>query len=306
MNRLQKKCFFFSLGLHGLVALVLLVGPGFRSRPQPSDLQIMTMIPARILDRAGAGGGSPAVTVSQPLPPAPTVPVQPQPQPQPQRQVVPTPPVERPQPPTPRQPEEVERPAPEPRPSEDLSLEPKEKPHKPRHEIQPTYTPASEAKITKKTDKEQSRENQAREAAERAQRAEARRLREIQESLGQLAKNVKSSGDSNATVDVSGIGGGEAFASYRNVIFNAYYHAWITPDSITDRSATADAKVNIARDGSIRSAEVVRASGDSALDKSVERALRRVTQLPPFPASARDEERTFTIHFSLEAKETSG
>jgi protein TonB len=296
MNRLQRKCLSFSLGLHGLVALVLLVGPGFRSRPQHSDLQIMNIIPARILDRAGAGGGSPAVTVSLPAP-APPVPVQPQPQAQ--RPAVYTPPVERPRRPTPPQREEVEPPAPEPRPSEDLSLEPKEKPHKPKHEIHPTYEMASKAAISKKTDKDQSRET-----AERAERAEARRVREIQESLGQLAKNVKNSGDSNTITDIAGIGGGEAFASYRNAIFNAYYHAWNTPDSLSDRTAEADAKVTIERDGTVRSAEIVRPSGNSVLDRSVERALRAVTKLPPFPASARDEERTFTIQFSpsLETK----
>ncbi len=297
MNRLQKKCLSFALGLHGLVVLILLVGPGFRSRPQPADLQIMTIIPARILDRAGAGGGSPMVTVNQP-PAAAPVPVQPKPQPLPP--VVYTPPVERPRRPTPPRREEVEPPKPEPRPSDDLLLEPKEKPHKPRHEITTDYTPANEAKTSKKADKDQSREKQSREkqAREAAERAEAQRLREIQESLGQLAKGVKSSGAPNTAVDVAGIGGGEAFASYRNVIFNAYYHAWITPDSLSDRTAEADAKVTIARDGSILSAEIVRPSGNGVLDRSVERALRAVTKLPPFPTEARDQERTFTIQFS--------
>jgi protein TonB len=297
MNRLQKKCLSFSLGLHGLVVLVLLAGPAFRNRPQPSDLQIMTVIPARILDRAGAGGGSPLVTVNQP-PPAPPVPVQPQPQPQ--RPMVSTPPVEPPRRPTLPQREEVEPPAPEPRPSEDLSLEPKEKPRKPRHEVHTDYTPASKAKTSSKTEKDQSREKQAREkqAREATERAEAQRLREIQESLGQLAKGVKSSGARNTAVDVAGIGGGEAFASYRNVIFNAYYHAWKTPDSLSDRTAEADAKVTIARDGTILSAAIVRPSGNGALDRSVERALAVVTKLPPFPDSARDQEQTFTIEFS--------
>jgi TonB family protein len=295
MNRLQKKCFVCSLGLHGLVAVTLLASAGFRNRPRPSDLQIMTIIPANILDRSGAGGESPAVTVNRPpqaLPPR----VQPPPQPQPP--VVSTPPVARPQPPAPRQPEEVERPEPEPRPSDDVALPPKPAARKP-HEIHTTYELASEEKTNKKTkvtEKDSSRESAA--------RAEARRLREIQESLGQLANGVAKSAAPSTTVNIAGIGGGEAFASYRNAIFNAYYHAWNTPDSLSDRTAEADAKVTIARDGTVISAEIVRPSGNGALDRSVDRALRAVKNLPPFPASAQDQERTFTIQFtpSLETK----
>jgi TonB family protein len=64
--------------------------------------------------------------------------------------------------------------------------------------------------------------------------------------------------------------------------------------------------VTIARDGSIISAELVNPSGGTALENSVQGALRRVTKLPPFPASARDTQRTFVIRFNLQAKEMSG
>jgi TonB family protein len=285
MNRLQKKCFLFSLGMHGLVAVtILLASAGFRDRPQTSDLHIMSIIPANIVDRAGTGGGSPSVTLNQP--------------PQQLRQAAPPAPIEHVQRPAPREPERIERPAPEPKKSDDAALQPTPKAHKPAHEIHPTYTSASDAKTSKKPEKNQSRESST--------QAESQRLKDIQESLNQLANGVKNSGAASTIVDVSGIGGGEAFAGYRDVIFNAYYRAWVTPDSVTDRTASADAKVTIARDGTIRSAELVRPSGNGALDKSVERALRSVTKLPPFPASARDEERTFTIQFSLEAKDTPG
>jgi TonB family protein len=90
------------------------------------------------------------------------------------------------------------------------------------------------------------------------------------------------------------------------VVFSAYYHAWITPDNAASRLGAADAKVTIARDGSILFAELVRPSDDKGLDRSVERALREVTKLPPFPASTRDTQRTYVIRFSLEAKEMTG
>jgi len=137
-------------------------------------------------------------------------------------------------------------------------------------------------------------------------RAEGRRLKEIENALANLASGVRSSGSQSPIVDVEGIGGGEAFAGYRDVVFSAYYHAWITPDNAASRLGAADAKVTIARDGSILFAELVRPSDDKGLDRSVERALREVTKLPPFPASTRDTQRTYVIRFSLEAKEMTG
>ena len=44
------------------------------------------------------------------------------------------------------------------------------------------------------------------------------------------------------------------------------------------------------------------------MDKSVQNALDRVKRsgLPPFPQGARDDERTFTIEFNLQAKRQIG
>jgi TonB family protein len=75
---------------------------------------------------------------------------------------------------------------------------------------------------------------------------------------------------------------------------------------VADRVTGPEARVVVARDGAIRSAELVTSSGDPALDKSVERALRAVTKLPPFPAGAQEEERTFRIRLNLDAKKASG
>ena len=286
-----------SLGLHGLMAIVLLASAGFSSRPPATDLQVLNMIPANILDQAGSGGGA---TVVNPAP-QPQAQPRPQPQQQPQRQPVRAEPVERAPTPTPRPIKEIKRPEPE--EVVDAGLEPARKPpkHPTRHEIRPSYALASASTKVKKTEKPPSSES-----SESSARVEARRLKEIQNSLDQLAAGVRGRGSPTTIVDTEGIGGGEAFAGYRDVVFSAYYHAWITPDSAGSRLASADAKVTIARDGRIMSAELVRPSGDRALNNSVEEALRRVTQLAPFPASTRDTQRTFVIRFNLEAKEMSG
>ena len=53
MNRLQKKCLFASLALHGLLLTIVIVGPAFLPRkPQPPNLPILTVIPSKLIDEA--------------------------------------------------------------------------------------------------------------------------------------------------------------------------------------------------------------------------------------------------------------
>jgi TonB family protein len=288
MTRLQKKCMVFSVGLHGLLAVILFASAGFSSRPPQTDLQVLTLIPANIVDRAGAGGGTPVLNLT-PLP---------QPQPSPPPQTVQTEAVDRVEIELPPLRKEKVRPSPAPDETKAVALESKPNPPKPKpssgHEVHPTYTLAKAATSAKKTEKSPSFASPA--------STQSSRRKEIENALAELASGVRSSGSPNTIVDVEGIGGGEAFAGYRDVIYSRYYRAWITPDNTASRLVTAEATVTIARDGSIISAELVRPSGDKALDKSVERVLREVTKLPPFPASTRDTQRTFPLRFSPEAK----
>ena len=109
-------------------------------------------------------------------------------------------------------------------------------------------------------------------------------------------------------VALPGEGGGEAFVGYRTAIFNAYYQAWKPPEGTTRRSASADVRIVVARNGDLLSSEIVTKSGDSAVDQSVQRALDQVERqkLPPFPTGAEDTPRTFLIRFDLEAKQSAG
>ncbi len=275
--------------MHGLLGAIVLGTSAFRDKPATKDMLILTMIPPRILDEAGAGGGSPEPAAApQPSQPAPPVVRPPQPVAPPHAAEL----MVRPKP------REVE---PEPKPQPLMAKEAEVKPARNTHEIHPDYTPATPATRQTKT------KTSAPAVAETSSNAEARRLRrEIAESLDALASGVRSSGAKGTVVEMPGQGGGEAFAGYETVIYNAYYHAWITPDSVADKLAGADVKIVVARDGTILSAEIIKNSGEPALDKSVGRVLRAVTKLPPFPTSARDEQRIFLIRFNLEAKEASG
>ena len=308
MTRLQKKCMVCALGLHGLLAGIVFFSAAFRNRPEESELQVLSMIPANLLDRAGAGGGTPAVSVAppQPLPPQ-ALPPEPQVVP---RVVTPMPKVQpRELPPTPT-PKHIEPPAPTPEPepvetSHESAIAVEHKPAKPHHEIHVSYEPASSLLKNKKTKENTQAEQEA--AAAAAAAAERKRLKHVADSLSQLASGVESSSADKTVVEVPGIGGGgEVFAGYNDAVYNIYYHAWSTPDSVPDRLTAPEARIVVERDGSIRSAELVTRSGEAALDKSVERALKAVSSLPRFPAGAHDEQRVFRIRFNLDAKKASG
>lgn len=297
MNRLQKKCFAFSIGLHGLLAVILLCSAAFRNRVEETDAPILSLIPANILDTAGVGGGEPAAAIhaaqAQLAPQPQTQPVAPRPQTEPQ--VVQPQPVRRVERQKPQEAEEETHPVvaadnPLPRPS---------KPHR-QHEIHPTFTSADGTTAHGKPETPEA-------SSQVSARSEAHRLSEIENSLDHLASGVQTSGAGRTVVDIPGIGGGgEVFAGYRDVVRSFYYRAWVAPENGGDKSALPEARIVVARDGSIISAELVSPSGEATLDKSVIRALRAVAKLPPFPASARDEQRTFRIQFSLDLKESSG
>jgi len=267
------------------------------------------MIPANILDRAGAGGGSPEPAVAPPAAPQPTPPAAQAAQPAvPQHaaelMVHPKPrPVEKQPEPKP-EPEPEPEPRPEAKPERETSKEPAIKPARAPHEVHPTFDPV------KTSSRERTKIKPASEPAVSESKTSSTDARRIQHQLSQamdvLANNVKNSGASGTVVDMPGQGGGEAFAGYETVIYNAYYHAWIAPDSVADKLAATDVKIVVARDGTILSADIVNKSSERALDKSVDRALRAVTRLQAFPAGARDEQRTFIIRFNLSSKEGSG
>ena len=301
MTRLQKKCFVFSMGLHGLLAATLIVSAGFSSRPEDSGLQVLSMIPANILDGAGAHGGTPAAAAPRMVMPA-TEP-----------EIVGRSPISKPKeeevvrpqtlpPPTQARtrvpPREITAPQHEAAPAqqEAVSASPVAKPS---HVIVPTYTPAVGMRMAKRT-------ATASDSGPSSSEAELNRLRQAEKALSNLAEGVQGSGAEKTTVVVPGIGGGgEASAGYNEVVKSLYYRAWVTDDSLNAGPAGPVALIVVERDGTIRSAELITPSGDAALDKSVDRALRRVSKLPAFPEGAKDEERTFRIRFNLDAKRAS-
>ena len=278
MNRIQKKCFIASTGLHLLLMVVLLVGPAFLSSNNKADNRpLIDFVPLKTIDEALAGGGNPNAS-----PPAPQ-PQPPAPQPQPQ------PPVSQPHPPPQPRVQPTEPPRPDAR--ERDSFDDKRAKKLPNVSLKP---------VTKPTNKTKSKpSNTAESDAEAKARADAARRK----LLASTARDIREGVSGSTTVEFHGPGGGGVpYANFLDAVKKIYSDAWLVPDSVTDDEATTTASVTIARDGTVMSSHITRPSGNALADASVEAALRRVTHAVPLPDGATEDQRTVTIKFNVKAK----
>ncbi len=285
MTRLQKKCLVASASLHGLTAVAFLATAAFRSEPAITTEQVLTFLPANILDRAGVGGQPvPASVKPQPSPPATRAapPVTPQP-----RLAEPPRPAARTAPKPPPRSAPAEKAAPELAPG--------------RRAIKVDLTQVAHSNKPPPKTTESSAQAQA-----AAQEASRKRSQEMSNIFAELNSTIHSKEPSDKVLALPGENGGEAFVNYRTAVFNAYYQAWKTPEETARKLAVADVKIVVLRDGTVASSEFVNKSGDAAVDRSVQRALDAVKQLPPFPTNAPDAERSFIIRFNLETKQDAG
>jgi TonB family protein len=295
MNRLQKKCLIASTGCHLLLCLIVLFGSAFLSseKKEPA-LPPIHFIPSHIINDALSGGGTPAASSSKPAA-TPAAPPAPAPR---ETRVVPKPEVEK----SPRVPELTKS------RNEQATRSPRNssksvKPDlKEKSNVKTSARNKIEPNLDIKRTTPQDRAAQAKAAAEAKARAnaEAARLAKLNEAFAGLTSGLKESGPA-VGVGVLGPGGGEAFASYRQVVERIYDEAWIRPSETTDDNSNVKVRIVVARDGRIISDDILQRSGNVSLDKSVQQALDRVRRrgLPPFPEGSKDAQRSFTINFNL-------
>ena len=341
MEALQKKCMAASTGVHLLAGAFLVVGSAMLVKePVGRQFQTITMVPDALVDGALATGGSPLgspnarAAQQQPEAPAPAQAQQQQQRQQQQEQPAPAPAPVRPAART--RPVQPLKPAPVPDP---VPVKPASKPQpstltapatstsanaaKPAHTVdvnlkpvvrKPQTKPAPQVKRQQEPDPQEAAEAEERAAAEAAATAAANaarqrqaaweaRTRQFGSSLASLQKGLTSGG-----VTAMPFGpGGTAVADYGAFVVSLYDRAWRSPDDVQDNSATVRAKIVVARDGHIVSAEIVRKSGYPAMDASVRAALDRVTDVGrPFPEDATDKERTYFFNFNLKDKRGTG
>jgi len=294
MDRLQKKCVVASTGLHLLLVLVLLVGPGFLSAPSKIDDPVVSdFIPSKLIDGL-SGGGNPKA--GQPAPPPRQ---DPQPEP-PRTETQKTEPVKQPLPepepakPLVKPPVRIEIPDPEALPDP-----PKNTHKKPQVVLTPTVRNPEKKPSTKTNSLDVARKDEKRLAG----------LRELatqfKGAAGTIGKRL-APGISIESGDYGPGGGGPAAMNYATFVKKVYEEAWFPPDDVDKDDAITKVTVTIARDGSVSLSRIIGPSGDSRVDASVRTTLDRVKFIAPFPEGARDKERTYTINFNLRAKRGTG
>ena len=148
-------------------------------------------------------------------------------------------------------------------------------------------------------------EAKAREAAQAKEAAEARR--NLANAFGKAASQIENGISSGTSVELKGPGGGGIpYANFLQAVKSVYARAWVVPDGVTDDNATAVASVTIARDGTVVSSRITRASGSPAVDRSVQVTLDRVKYAAPLPDDAKENQRTVTINFNVKARRALG
>jgi TonB family protein len=282
MNRLQKKCFIGSAGIHLLLFVILLIGPAFLSSKQkahPIDNQTLNFFPSKVIDAAFAGGGNPNAKPPPAAPPLPVPPAQPPPQAAVEK-------VREPDVPKPEKPSKIDP----------DSVEPKTTPKPYRPQISTTM-------VTRKADepKAKTKPSDSDAKAQQQQLADARR--KLGQQFAKAADNIGRSTSTITTIEDFGPGGGgTSYANYAAKVKKIYEDAWQEPDDATTDDAIAKVTVTIGSDGHVFSSQISRPSGDSQVDRSVQRALDRVRFIGPFPEGAKEKQRTYIIHFNLRAK----
>jgi len=281
MNRLHKRCFVASAGVHLLLLVILFVGPAFFSQKNKmSDVTTVTFYPDLLIDSDFAGGGHP-----NPKPP-PVTRLAP-----PQLQVAVS--VPQPQQPSPKDAQEANT-------SRSVSDSLEMARDRKQHKVEVNTTLVRRKPNSKTQDKPVSTDSAAK--AQEQQQADNRQR--LARQLTRAAANIQDGISSAVTVEDFGqSAGGPAYASYAAWVKTVYEDAWVVPDDAANDDAIAKATVTIARDGTIISAQLTKKSGDAQMDASVQRAIERVTTIGrAFPDGSKDKQRTYVIPFNLKAK----
>jgi colicin import membrane protein len=134
-----------------------------------------------------------------------------------------------------------------------------------------------------------------------ASEAQAEALAQRKAAVEQIVRNIQSGVSGSTSVELPGPGG-QAYVGYGIYLKKLYEEAWIPPTAARDNEPIVSVEIVVANDGRVLSSRILKGSGNSNLDRSVESALKRVKEVHPFPEGSRDEKRTFKLNFNLTTK----
>lgn len=295
MNRLRKKCYAFSAGVHALLIAAVVFGLAFATSKQPvraTRVITMSIDGAPPLGLKADPTTARRVETSQPAQPTP-------PTPEPQQPSPPQPP----QPPTPSQPD-----PPTPRHVEKATPKTVEK-----------TTPKGPDKVTPRAVDKSANKTAPKENS----RPKPNISTKVVERPNPNVPNAKSGGPSHATklaslINPNAVGslrgqmsdgvnpisftpGASSYSGYEGLVVQIYQEAWKAggwPRQFYTEMVTV--RVVILKDGSVKSAAVVKRSGRAPLDETVQRAINTVQAIGrPFPAGVKETQQTFTINFEM-------
>ena len=271
MSRLLKKCIFLSIGLHVLVAALLIAAAVFFIAKPDKVQPTLSMIAPEVLDNIL----NPKPTKPSPVKPAPTV----------RRNVVPQPPKPvQPNKVVPIPPRKVQNP---PAPKKPAPLPKATKPTRPKRPSSKNIRIATSTK------------NVGSNAPKPVTTPAPTRPKVDSSKLTGTVQNLRSQLSAAIKVNVSGANAA-AFTSYAQYVVSVYRRTWqpLIPKNLT-RSRVAVVEVTIDRTGRVLSSRITRKTGDAALDRSVQSALDRVKVIgKAFPAGSKDSKKTFTLDFT--------
>ncbi len=145
-------------------------------------------------------------------------------------------------------------------------------------------------------------------AAKAKAAADAKVAADAKAKAARLAAQRGSGNSSGGGGSSSGSGSGSGSVAdmgwYNNAVLGpAFFSAWNQPagPDYTGKNYSASVRITVRKDGRVIKAEIVRSSGNAAVDASVRSALNRVTQLAPLPRDYRQSTYSETINFTLDS-----
>jgi outer membrane biosynthesis protein TonB len=293
-ERLQKKCFIASAGLHLTLLMVFLFGSAFLGGAQKTkELPELTFIPESLVADNVQGGGS-----RDAKPPS----LGPTPPPPQQQRSESTPPAPKP----PVKVEKVEEPKPtvKDRTSDSDALEVKSE--KKQHKVQVNLKPVARNTNTKpKPNASTAAEDEAR--AQAQAKAEARARAQVYGNAARSLRDVLSSGTS---ITMPGPGGdGPTYAGYamevQRICKQRYDAALLAAGDVASEQTSLEVALVLARDGTVLSAKLTAPSPNSTLNRLVLNKVL-VAKFPSFPEGSKDSQQTFNVVFDLKPKKAVG
>jgi TonB family protein len=91
----------------------------------------------------------------------------------------------------------------------------------------------------------------------------------------------------------------DPYSLYYSAIYSALYEVWQQPSGMAGRGLSVTALLRVARDGSILEKRIIRKSGNSIMDSSVQNALEAVNRFPAFPPELGLATKDITVEFML-------